>query len=92
MDKDEAYILYKEAEELIQDIYKFKNEYCKDLTLMESIIEYSFKKEIPLQDIGNSISEHKDFMVILEKQLIRDKYIKHIPTELDSFILNEDEW
>jgi len=78
-----------DAEALIEDIYKFRKEKAPDLSIMETLIEYSFHYEIPLQELGNVISEHKIFVGILEKELAREKYIK-LEEEEDNF--DEEEW
>jgi hypothetical protein len=59
---------------------------------METLIEYSFKFDIPLQEVGNVISEHKEFIKILEHQLEKDGYIRTEETELDSMEMDADEW
>jgi len=81
-----------EAEELIEKIYEFKREKCSDLTLMETMIEYSYKFDLPLQEMGNILSEHKTFVNIFEKQLEREKYIRIQKSDEDDIELNEDEW
>jgi hypothetical protein len=80
-----------DAQELIEKIYKFKREKCEDLSLMETMIEYSYKFDLPLQEMGNILSEHKEFVKILEKQLIKDKYIQSEEEEYESEI-DDDEW
>lgn len=77
------------AEDLIADIYKFKKEKAQDLTIMETMIEYGFQYDIPLQELGNIISEHKIFVDILEKELVKEKYIQSEDEE-DNF--DEEEW
>jgi len=78
-----------DADTLIEDIYRFKREKAEDLTMMEILIEYSFQHEIPLQELGNIISEHKIFVNILEKELTREKYIR-VEEEEETF--DEEEW
>lgn len=80
-----------DAEDLIEDIYRFKKEKAQDLTIMETMIEYSSRYDIPLQELGGIISEHETFTKILEKELIKDKYIRLENTE-DLGSINEDEW
>mgnify|MGYP000545448594 CR=1 FL=1 len=41
--------LYAKANELIEDIFRFKKEKCEGLSLVETIIEYGNQKEIPIQ-------------------------------------------
>ena len=79
-----------DADALIEDIYKFKREKAEDLTMMETLIEYSFKHDIPLQELGNVISEHNFFVSILEKELAKEKYIRLEDEEDDNF--DEEEW
>ena len=86
--KDNKY----QANELIESIFEFKREKCEGLSLMETLIEYSFKFDIPLQEVGNVISEHKEFIKILEHQLEKDGYIRTEETELDSMEMDADEW
>ena len=78
-----------EAEMLIEDIYKFKREKAHELSLMETILEYSHSKDIPIQEIGNILAEHDTFVEIFTKDLERTKFIKTTKS-LDE--LNEMEW
>jgi len=78
-----------DSEALIEDIYRFKKEKAQNLSIMETLIEYSFQYEIPLQELGNVISEHKIFVGILEKELAKEKYIR-LEEEEDNF--DEEEW
>lgn len=78
-----------DSEKLIEDIYRFKREKAQDLNIMETLIEYSFHYNIPLQELGNIISEHKLFVNILEKELASEKYIK---LEEEETNFDEGEW
>lgn len=82
--------LDKEAYELIEKIYKFKVEFAEDLSIVDTIIEYGYQNNISVQEIGNVISEHKEFMVMFTKQLEKEGYIKNNKEELEEF--NEQEW
>ena len=84
--------LKSESQEFIEKLYKFKREKCDGLSLMETIIEFSFKYDISLQEVGNIISEHKEFVLMFEKQLEQDGYIRREKTELDEMELDEGEW
>jgi len=87
MDNEE----YKQAEDLIKSIFKFKKEFAEDLNLLDTIVEYSYKKNIPIQEIGNILSNHKDFKTIFKKQLIKEKYFKsEVDYEINDY--DEDEW
>ena len=81
----------KSSLDLIEKIYKFKDEKCEGLTLMETILEFSFKFDIPITEIGNTISYHPEFVLMLEKQFKRECFIKD---EYDEVIqeFNEEEW
>ncbi len=81
-----------EAQEFIEKLFEFKRDKCDGLSMMETMIEYSYKYDITLQEMGNTISEHKEFVQILEKQLEDDGYIRKEKTELDEMALDEDEW
>ena len=84
--------LYKRANKMIENIYKFKREYAEDLSILDTIIEYSRVSSIPLQEIGNTLADHKDFIKIFKKQLVRDKYFKDDSKENIDILLEEDEW
>jgi len=86
--------LKSEAEELIEDIYRFKAERCDGLSLIDTIIEYSYQKNISLQEVGNTLSEHEIFVNIFKKVLQKEKYFKKTPEELEfeQNELNEEEW
>ena len=79
-----------DAEELIEKIYDFKKEKCQDLSLMETMIEYGYKFDMPLQEMGNILGEHKTFVGMLEKQLEREGYIRTADSSDDQ--INEEEW
>lgn len=79
----------KEVEALIEDIFKFKRARASNLSIIDIIIEYAYFNERDVQELGNIISEHKEFVEILEKQLIREKFIKQ---ELNETTLDESEW
>jgi len=86
--------LKTDAEELIEDIYDFKRLKCNDLSLMDSIIEYSYVFDMSLQEIGNILSEHEIFVNILKKQLTKEKYFKMTEEDikLRETEMNEEEW
>ncbi len=83
--------LYNKANELIESIYLFKNKYAQNLSLIETIEEYSFVKNIPLEEVGNSLSYHKDFKAIFKKQLIKEKYFKS-EGEVGEVGYEDEEW
>jgi len=86
----QKYIERSNSETLIEDIYKFKKERAQELSMMELLIEYSFQHDIPLQELGNNISDHKIFTNMLEKELAREKYIRLDDCDEGNF--NEEEW
>lgn len=79
------------ANELIEDIFAFRSKYCSDLSLIDTMIEYSFKYDIPLQELGNTIADHKEFVTILEKQLEREGYIK-VSKINEEDLISDEEW
>jgi hypothetical protein len=83
--------LYNKANKLIEDIYKFKSEYATDLSLIDTIIEYSTVSSIPLQEIGNTLADHKDFVKIFKNQLTKEKYFKEENT-VDYGEYEDEEW
>jgi hypothetical protein len=84
--------LYKTATDLIDDIFKFKKNYCRDLTILETIIEYGYKKDIPLQEIGNIIADHKEYVEILRKTLVKEGYFREEEGLFDDIEMQDDEW
>lgn len=83
--------LKSRANELIEDIFLFKSEKCKDLSLIDTIIEYSFKHNLPLQEVGNVLADHKEFVSILEKQLEKEGYIRVYGSDKSPSVF-DDEW
>jgi len=81
----------KEVEDLIEDIFKFKKEKCPDFNTIDVIIEYAYKNNRDVQELGNILAQHKEFVTILEKQLKREKYI-HVEDTGDVESFNEEEW
>lgn len=85
--------LYAKANTLIEDIFKFKKEKCKDLSLIESIIEFGVYNDIPIQELGNVIADHKDYLIMFKKQLIREGYIREDELiNMYEIEYNEEEW
>ena len=84
--------LYAKANSLIESIFEFKRERCEGLSLMESIIEYGIRYNIPIQELGNIIADHKDFVGIFKKQLVKDKYFKEDLDSIDKDGYEDDEW
>jgi len=86
--------LKTDAEELIENIYEFRRHKCDDLTLMDTIIEYSYRSNVSLQEIGNILSEHEIFVNIFKKQLQEQKYFKMTDEEMElrDNELDEEEW
>lgn len=85
--------LYAKANSLIEDIFRFKKDKCGDLSLIESIIEYGFQYDIPIQELGNVIADHKDYLVMFKKQLIKDKYMKEEDiSALEDMDFDDEEW
>jgi len=82
--------LHDVATELIEDIFLFKKERANDLTLLETIIEYAHYKDIPLQEIGNSIADHKEYTEIFRKTLINEGYFRDEDYQPTKMI--EEEW
>ncbi len=83
--------LYRKANILIEDIFKFKKEKCEGLSIMETIIEYGDQFNIPIQELGNIMADHKDYIEIFKNQLIKDKYFKSEYAE-DEKDFNDEEW
>lgn len=86
--------LYAKANSLIEDIFKFKKDKCGDLSLLETIIEYSHKFNIPIQEIGNTIADHKDYVNIFKKQLTKEGYFRDdiASTNNDEDDFDDEEW
>ena len=84
--------LFEKASDLISDIYKFKREKASDLTMMETIIEYSYSTGLPLQEIGNLLAEHEPYKKILKSELIRDNFFKDETVLIDNSSIDEEEW
>jgi hypothetical protein len=84
--------LYRSATDLIDDIFKFKTDFCQDLTILETIIEYGYKKDIPLQELGNIIADHKEYVEILRKTLVKEGYFRAEEDLFDDIEMSDDEW
>jgi hypothetical protein len=80
----------REVEELIEDIFRFKKEKCPNFNTIDVIIEYAYQNDRDVQEIGNILGEHKEFVEIFEKQLKREKYIRTPDCDdFDDFDYNE---
>lgn len=80
----------QEVQDVINDIFKFKREKCPEFSIIDTILEYAYKYDKNIQELGNIISEHEEFIQILEKQLVRTHYIKSDEPSQDT--LDENEW
>jgi len=85
-------VLYHKATMLIEDIFKFKKERAQDLSFLETIIEYSHYTDIPLQEIGNTIADNKDFSSIFRKTLAKDGYFRMENDLFDEIEMLDEEW
>jgi hypothetical protein len=56
------------------------------------MIEYSHQKDIPLQEIGNTIADNKDFSSIFRKTLAKEGYFREEDDLFESGGLSDDEW
>jgi len=78
-----------ELEMLIEDISIFRRENCPNMNLLDVLLEYSFKKDIELEQLGYMLAENEQFKELLEIELIKGKYMK-IKENLP--IINESEF
>ena len=85
-------MLYTSANCLIEDIFEFRKLKCEDLTLMETMIEYSFQKDIPIQELGNRLADHKDFVEVFRKQLVKESYFREEHDAFDEIQMEDEEW
>ena len=83
--------LYSKANDLIEDIFKFKRERCGDLSLIETVIEYGYKNDIPIQELGNILADHKDYVSMFRKQLTKDGFFRE-DEEIFDIRYNDEEW
>jgi hypothetical protein len=81
--------LKDEATELIEAIYDFKEKYAKDLNSLETIIEFCYKHDLDLQEVGEILAEHTEYTKILEQELISQKYSRNF---IKSEKIDEKEW
>jgi len=65
-----------QMDDLVSDISKFRKEFCNDLNMLDVLIEYSYKMNIDLEQLGYVLAEHEQFKEILEIELIKGKYMK----------------
>ena len=83
--------LYSKANDLIEDIFKFRKEKCGDLSIIETVIEYGYTHDISIQELGNTLADHKDYVSIFRKQLTKDRFFREdeeiLETEYD-----DEEW
>lgn len=84
--------LYRSATDLIDDIFRFKTERCQELTILETIIEYGYKNDIPLQELGNIIADHKEYVEILRKTLVKEGYFREEEGLFDEIEMSDEEW
>jgi ribosome-interacting GTPase 1 len=85
-------VLYSKATTLIEDIFRFRKEKAQDLSLLETMIEYSHQKDIPLQEIGNTIADNKDYVEIFRKTLAKDGYFRMEDDLFDEIEMLDEEW
>lgn len=77
------------AENLINEFVAFKNSLkVKELNLIELLIDFCYEKNIEPEEMGDILSEHKEFINIIKKNAKKYNYVKKDKTE-NSF---EEEW
>jgi hypothetical protein len=65
---------------LINSILKYikkVKEHDSDISFLDIIMDYSIKKNLELEYIGDAISSDENFKTLLHKDLEKSKYIKH---------------
>jgi hypothetical protein len=65
-----------EVDLLIEDILLFKIEKNLDFSILDLVIEYCEEKELDITEIGEILSESKEFKELLEKELITLNFFK----------------
>ena len=82
------------AENLLNDIIAFKNEKYganKSHNLIDIILDYCYHKDLEPEEVGDILSEHKEFKSIIETNAKKYNFIQ-IEDKIKENDINEDEW
>lgn len=85
-------INYCKTNELLEDIFKFKADREFDGEMIELIISYCDENEYRLEEVGDILSDNKDFIKMFEKSLIRGNHFQVAKTDNDEIQMNDEEW
>ena len=61
---------------LVNDIFRFKKGYMPEDSLLDVLIEYSYRNQYDAYVLGKMISEYEGFVELFEKDCIKHKYIR----------------
>lgn len=85
-------INYSKTNELLEDIFKFKADRQFEGEMIELIISYCDENEYRIEEVGDILSDSKDFMKMFEKSLIRGNHIQVEKTDNDEIQMDDEEW
>lgn len=91
-EKTSDIINYNRTDELLEDIFKFKADKNFEGEMISLIIGYCEYNDYRIEEVGDILSDNKDFMKMFEKSLIRGNHIKVEKTDNDDIQMDDNEW
>ena len=85
-------INYSKTMELLEDVFEFKKERNFDGDMIELIISYCEENEFKIEEVGDILSQSKEFVKMFEKQAIKHNHIKIANTDNDENQMNTEDW
>jgi len=85
-------INYNKTMELLDDIFRFKAERGVDFDMVTLIISYCEEYGYKIEEVGDILSQSKDFVKMFEKQAIKHNHFQVPRTDNDDNFFTEDEW
>lgn len=85
-------INYNKTTELIEAIFNFKDKNNFEGDMVSLIISYCDENGFRIEEVGDILSESKDFTKMLEKQAIKTNHFQVPETDNDRNQIDEDEW
>ena len=85
-------INHNRTSELLDDIFRFKDEREFDGDMLSLILSYCEENEYRIDEVGDILSESTDFKKMFEKSLVREGHFRVEKTDNDEIELDDEEW
>lgn len=85
-------INYNKTMELLDDIFRFKADRGIEGDMVSLIISYCEEHGYKIEEVGDILSQSKDFKKMFEKQAIKYNHFRIEKTDDDHIVFDDNEW